>query len=326
MSDNTGNYVSLAQMLLQLGNTDLATKSKIALSSKAQDSGSIYQFTFTGSTAPEVGDFLAIGETHMTIVDVTGSTLKATDGTDFPEGLVSLVKTSLTEDEILAYVLDAMAFIDRHTRQWFNKRTFDSSNPVKIEGNNSQILFLPVPIISIDEIRKNGSTMALDQSFYRAAMSRTIPDDRRNPTIKLIADSDDVLFISAGLWMRGTITEIEGSFGFLEPDGSTPRPIVRATTKLALIYATKSLGEAAEQASTSNGLGPLKREKTDFHEIEYHNPNVGGGKSVSVGTGLSGDDEVDDIIAAYKGPIIVEGSYPDIGLEAPWLPSVTGGS
>ena len=43
-----------------------------------------------------------------------------------------------------------------------------------------------------------------------------------------------------------------------------------------------------------------------------------------MGTGLSGDDYVDDVIAAYKGPVIVDGSYPDFGHEAPVLGSVTG--
>src|SRR5690606_30527944 len=113
------------------------------------------------------------------------------NGTDIPDGVIRRVRTDLMVEEIEANIAEAMSFIDRHTRQWFNKRTFDGSNPVKIEGNNGRTIFLGVPVIAVDKLCLNREDNVLDASDYRVFNSRAMPDDRRNPMIKLIEDVDD---------------------------------------------------------------------------------------------------------------------------------------
>jgi hypothetical protein len=321
MPDNTGPYVSTAKFLIELGNADKATVSKLVLSNKT---ATTFDFTTSAATPPAIGDFLIQGTYHAIITNVTPTQITVDDTTNFSEGSAKFANTEFDETELDNLILDAMDFIDRHTRQFFNKRDFTEAlgNAIKFEGNNSRVIFFPVPIISITSIRKNNEDALLDLEDVKIFDSRALPDDRRNPMIKLIRDDHDIFVVNTGRFLRGTITTIDGSFGFLEPDGSTPRLIQRATLKLAVIYAARSIGESASQAANASGKGAIKREKTDLHEIEYYDPNNTNSNATSVGTGLSGDDEIDDIIAAFRGPPIVSGTYPDFGIESPILDSV----
>lgn len=325
--DNTGPYVSVAKLLSELVNAGKATSKSLVLSAKTPTTLPEHTFTFApASPAPVVGDFIVQGNNYTTISNVSGTTVTVIDGTNIVNGKAKAVTYSGEESDLQEFILMAMAFIDRHTRQWFNARTFDSTKPLKLEGNNSHVMFFPVPILTLTAARKQAGGENLNPIEIQVFNSRTVPDDRKNPMIKLRQEDDDVLFVSSGKWMRGVRAEFEGTFGYLEEDGSTPKLIQRATLKLALMYAVKTLGESANQSATSGEVGPIKREKTDLHEIEYYDARTssGGAKGgLNEGTGLSGDDEVDDIIAAYKGPMIIGGTLPDIGVEAPVIWSWT---
>ena len=319
--DNTGYYTSIAELLVEMANAGSAEKAKIVLSNKVNISGTTFEFDYAGDD-PQVGDFLTQGSYHATISQVSGGKIQASDATNITTGGARWVRTDFLESELAKFIEDAMDFIDRHTRQWFNSRTFDDSNPVLLEGNNSRTLFLPVPILEITSLKKTPESEELPSDAYRVFDGRSFPDDRRNPMIKLIRDDDDVLFVTHGMFMRGQRTRITGRFGFLEEDGSTPSMVQKATLKMATKNAIQTIGEQAAESVSSGDKGPIKREKTDFHEIEYYDANAGSGQDS--GTGLSGDDFIDDVIASYKGPIIVSGTFPDIGREAPHLTSVYG--
>lgn len=320
MAYNTGLYAPISKLLLELSNAGKATAKMIVLSNKVLISGTVYEYDFTAAVAPVVGDFLTQGNYYSMITQVAAGKLRVLDGTNINAGKGRAITYDGEESELTAYMQQAMSFIDRHTRQWFNARTFDDSRPVLLEGNNTECLFLQVPILEITSIRKQEGAEVLSPDSYQVFNGRSFPDDRRNPMIKLRKGDDDVLFISSGKFMRGVRLALTGVFGFLEEDGSTPPMVARATLKLALIYALKSLGEAAQSAADGD-LGPIKREKTDLHEIEYFDARATTGKGTNEGTGLSGDDEIDDVIAAYKGPMIIGGTFPDIGIEAPVIAS-----
>lgn len=323
MPYNTGLYASTGKLLVELVNAGNLEAKSLVVTGKVLVAGTEYQFTFAPSTpVPAVGDFLVQGNFAALITDVTGATLKADDAAGIANGKAKAVIYDGNLSDLEVFIRQAMAFIDRHTRQWFNARTFDNTKPVLMEGNNSEVLFLPVPILEITTLQKQKDSEILAATDYQVFNGRSFPDDRRNPMIKLRRDADDVMFVGSGKFMRGVRAVITGIFGYLEEDGTTPLMIQRATLKLALMYQLKTLGEAAQAAANSAEIGPIKREKTDMHEIEYFDARATGGKDASgSGTGLSGDDEVDDIIAAFKGPIIIGGTFPDIGIEAPELSS-----
>lgn len=328
MPYNTGLYTTPAKVLTELVNAGKLESKSVVLSAKALVSGTKYSFTFSPATpAPAVGDFLVQGAFAALITSVTGSTLEADDASGILNAKAKAIIYDGNLSDIETYIKDAMAFIDRHTRQWFNARTFDDSNPIYWEGNNTETLFLPVPILEITTLKKEPDGQVVAATDYQVFNGRSFPDDRRNPMIKLRKFGDDVMFISGGTFMRGVRSVITGIFGFLEADGTTPVLIQRATAKLALMYYMRSLGEAAADAASSSNTGPIKREKTDLHEIEYFDARATGGKDGgNSGSGLSGDDEVDDVIAAYRAPMAIGGTFPDIGIEAPQLMSFdTGG-
>lgn len=206
-----------------------------------------------------------------------------------------------SDPEVTAAIALAMQTIDRGTGQWFNSRALT----IAFEGKNSNVLMLGVPILEIDEIKLNGESVPTPLVNFVIFNSRTYPDDRRNPRIKIMRKERNIYTDTIHKsFHRGAITQIIGKFGFLEQDGSTPLLIQRATLKLAIKYATTDLVNDVAQA----GTGPMKRERTDLHEVEYFEPSA---DAVQVGSGFTGDDEVDKIISMYRAPVGIGGSILD---------------
>ena len=309
--DNTGPYVTRGQLVIELVNAGKVTPSAITLSAKAPTVAPAASYTFAPTTpAAAVGDWVMQGALASKIIALPGAgQIELQDGTGIENGAAQLLKGVPADSALDSYILQAMAFIDRHTRQWFNAR----SGTVKHPGNNTQLLQLNVPIISISQILLNGNQPPLDLNSANIFNGRFTPDDRRNPRIILRRANVDIYALEPRFFLKDRISEITGVFGYLEPDGSTPLLIQRATLKLAIIRMLKSAGASAAESATSGDRGPVQSEKTDIHEISYYDPRSGSGGGLNEGTGLSGDDEVDDIIASYRSPMIMGGSWPDTG-------------
>lgn len=198
------------------------------------------------------------------------------------------------------------SFIDRRTRQWFNRRDLT----VRVEGRNSNLLQLGVPIIQVTSLRANHHLPTspgeiLDLNRVEVFTARTYPDYRRNPMIKIIANRGSIYGSYGRSFRRGMFTDIVGSFGFLEPDGSTPPEIKRALVKLVIIAINNPIANA-----NGNATGPVASETTDIHSISYFKP-VDEELESRVGT-ASGDKEVDEILKAYRAPIAIGGSILDM--------------
>jgi len=308
MADNIGNYVTRGQLIIELANAGKASRNNIALSSGTPTTAPAKKFTFAPATpTPAIGDWVVQGVFSAQIISLpTVTEIEIDDGTDFVDGIAILVQgLTFTGAEIDAFILSAMAFIDRHTRQWFNARTFTA----KFVGNNTHLWQAPVAIISVAEVRLNGETPAIPVADYIVFNGRIMPDDRRNPKIHLINRDPGVFRMTSRSFRDDRQTEVDGVWGFLEDDGTTPEMIQRATLKLAVLRCLNTPGGSASSSASSSGKGPIKREETDLHEVEYYDPRSGGSSSDKHdGTGLSGDDEIDDIIAAFKSPIIIGGA------------------
>lgn len=196
--------------------------------------------------------------------------------------------------------------LERTTRQWF--LPFETS--FYLDGTDSDALHLPVAIISISEVRLNDDPNALDPGSYRVYNGRRLPDDRKNPRIKLTDPIRRDIFTGthAGRpkFRSGRQNQyIAGVFGYVEPDGSTPEPIKRALLKLvikdvSLPLVSDPTGMIAPPPLTT---GLVSEEWTDGHKIKYQ---LSGGPSKARAPGLSGlidDPEVQMIIKLYKSPI-----------------------
>lgn len=208
----------------------------------------------------------------------------------------------LTDPQIEAKIDHWMAFIDRQTGQWFNSRTLT----MRVEGPNSNVLFFPVPNLTMTSIKLNSEANTADLTFFEIFNGRSLPDNRRNPMIKIVRRTGDIFSGSATLgriFQRGFFTELAGTWGYLEEDGSTPLEIQRAT--LLLVF--QDIQNPIVDAASSSSSGAVKREETDLHEIEFFQPS----ESSSSG-GESGNTDVDTILAKYKAPFGIGGSFLDV--------------
>jgi hypothetical protein len=204
---------------------------------------------------------------YVSVSDVRNEGL--TDTTKYPDPRVEQLITIWS------------AYVDRACRQWFEARTLDA----RLDGNDSDTLFLPVPVIELT-------------SRYFVYNGRSLPDDRQNPRVKLLSQDYRDIFRSrvyGQKFVRGKQNQrLVGSFGFVEQDGSTPELIKRAVIKLVI-------SNAPTVAEKQGESGPVAFEMTDGHSIQYVTAEKLGFKSS--GFAVTKDAEVDQILSMYRAPI-----------------------
>jgi hypothetical protein len=197
--------------------------------------------------------------------------------------------------------------VDAITGQFFLPRQI----ALEVDGRGTSLLQLPLPIVSVSALYVNDDFVnAIDAESYVVYDGRGGEDgrdDRRNPRIKLVSEEQSI-FAGVGPVGRTGATfaigeknqRVEGTFGFVEPDGCTPGPIRLAMKRLVVRAYLNPIG-----ASGSNPpAGPAIEEETDRHRKRWADPYVGAKAWSSTGTG---DAEVDMILARYKRPMIVGG-------------------
>ena len=233
------------------------------------------------------------GETYITVGDVRDAGL-----TDPP----------FSNEDIYAAIILWQQALERACRQWFYPRTLD----LYVDGENSDMMHFGVPIIEITSLKINSSEDDLDTALYKVYNSRTYPDDRKNPRIKLVHSTqlNDIYFAFSSYgelkFRKGYQNQrIQGSFGYTEPDGSPPALISRALLKLVIEKLTRPVyvapGEAPPAPSPMTIAGVVIEEKTDGHSIRYGTASTSDRKSGL--SGLTSDPEILDIIALYRAPI-----------------------
>lgn len=209
------------------------------------------------------------------------------------------------DDKVLSYIKTWQVVLERACRQWFNERSLT----LELDGNESDLLLLGIPIIEIEYIRINGQTTNLDSSYYKVYNNKGgYPDDRRNPKIKLVNSVSRNIFAFRNASSTKLIFEkgqknqiIKGTFGFVESNGATPDPIKRALTKLVIEKLTAPI-YSPTGVTAPPIVGAVIEEWTDGHKIKY---GVAGGETTKKTYGLSGitsDPEILDIIKMYRAP------------------------
>lgn len=305
--DNSGLYISIARLLGTLVKRSFVDGYHIFLERQEDNTFSLPE------SLPVVGDWLVQSNEAHQVSRVNGDSFSVEGESNFVNGMARLVKTEFSESELTEVITEAMSFIDNHTGQWFNKREFTDESPLTIEGNNSDLMQLRVPIIEIKKIFINDHGHPLPRSYFKAFNSRLLPDDRRNPRIKLI--SDQGFSLGGGLFLRGQFSRIIGSLGFLEPDGSTPSEIRTITEEFVLMkLRVDTLGLASE-----GSRGSVKREETDMHEIEYYKPSdslLSSSSKISIPV-VTGNLTIDRVLISYKAATTFGGSFNDNFREAP---------
>jgi hypothetical protein len=202
--------------------------------------------------------------------------------------------------------------VDAFTGQFFLPRQFD----LDLDGSGTSLLQVPFPIISVANLYVNDefetARVVEDYVAYTGRGGDDGRDDRRNPRIKLVTEEQSIFAGTGPVGRTGAIFEIgeknqriEGTFGFVEPDGCTPLLIKRAMKKLVIPAYNNPLGTSGAGGSAGGApAGPVIEEETDRHRKRWADPYVGSKMWPVSGTG---DAEVDMILSKYKRPLIVKG-------------------
>lgn len=213
-----------------------------------------------------------------------------------------------SDSEVLASILLWQEFFDRACRQWFLPRELT----IQFDGNNSDVVHLGVPVVSVEYLRINGSSNDLDASLYEVyGNAASYPMHRRNPRIKL-KHSTQVTDIHVAPYSYGELKfwkgyknqVVKGIFGYVEPDLSAPLLIQRGLLKLVCEKLTRPIvpGDDAPEPSSTTFAGVVVEEKTDGHSIKY-----GGGVTYNARrpglSGITSDPEILDIIKLHRAPL-----------------------
>ena len=232
---------------------------------------------------------------YITVADVRAAGM--TDTTTYPD------------DDVQAAIDLWGEAIDKVTRQWFDSRAL----VMKLDGTNSDTLHFGVPIISINYVKLNGDDSELDTSYYEVYNSRSYPDDRKNPRIKLKREQGVTSIFTSPIGDGSLIfrkgrrnQEVSGNFGFTEADGSTPKLIKRALLKLVL----EKLQSPAYTAPGSLAVTPppilagvVQEEWTDGHKVKYAGTFEYGKQRAPGFLGLTQDPEIISILKWHRAPL-----------------------
>jgi len=216
-----------------------------------------------------------------------------------------LFDTDYSDEKVLSYIETWQAFLERACRQWFVPKNLI----LEIDGNDSDTLFFGVPIISVDYLMINSMSDELNTLLYKVYSGRNpMQDDRRNPKICLTRSEEWVDIYTAPLiygepkFRKGRRNQVvKGIFGFTEEDGSTPKLIKRALTKLVIEKLTVPLYSSGSSVPPPPIISSVIEEETDGHRIKYD--SVVPFKDRKLGlSGMTSDPEVLDIVKLYKAP------------------------
>jgi hypothetical protein len=240
-------------------------------------------------------------DTYVTVEEIRAAGL--TDETAFPDATI-LSSISLWQ-----------SMVDRICRQWFTPKTMI----IKFDGNNTPVMPFGVPIISVEYLKINGSTTALDVNKY-AVYTGGYPDNRRNPRIKLINTSGRDIFSDtfdgAMIFRKGVQNqEVKCTLGYVEDDMTTPLPIKRAMTKLVIEKLTKPIYLSADTTlpdSPPPVVGAILEEETDGHRIKYAQAGAAVASRSPYLSGITNDQEIIEILKMYRAPIGIATPTTDI--------------
>jgi hypothetical protein len=209
---------------------------------------------------------------------------------------VTVAKAS--DEKVFELIQVWQDYIEKVTRNWFVSK----SMTLYLDGNGTTLLQLPVPIISVTELVIDDTT--IETADYKVYNGRGVieRDDRKNPRVKIV--TGDVSIFNGTGQNRSSITlfyvgekniKLTGSFGYVEADGTVPKPIQYALKKLVVRRCDPMVG------SVHSPAGPVIEEETDRHRRKFSDP-IMGSKTYS----MTGDLEVDHILAMYKAPLMMK--------------------
>lgn len=217
--------------------------------------------------------------------------LRGLAGNPFPAG-------TYPDDELLAALDTAAREFERATGRVFVLR----EGTLQLRGEGGSVLYLADPIVSVDEVRIRDTVVDLSLLDVNRG---TQPDGdgvdpRDNPWIAWVEDAEGVSYLAGiggrvlGAWPReeeGPVIEIDGFFGYVEADRTTPT-LVRGAI-LALLQ------RGLVPINDFEGRGDLMRGAV-IQEMTRGRGYMLAQSRLSAGVFL--DREIDRVVATYRRP------------------------
>jgi hypothetical protein len=225
------------------------------------------------------------------------------------EGLPTEANGGPNDTLVARWLLEAQAIVHDVTRNRFEP----VSGTFVFDGTNTHLLHMPLPIISVTSLTVNGNEAALDTSLYRVYNGQDLPqDDRRNPKIELrtprfLTITSALPLFSTRVFRRGYDQTVVGTWGYTESDGSVPILIRRATVAIVMTMSDQLYTKFA--GGRGHGIGPVTREKTDGHELQFGTLIRDVGKYVL-------PTDIENLLLSFKAPITIQAPtvrFDDIG-------------
>jgi len=216
-----------------------------------------------------------------------------------------------TDAQIQSAICLWQSFIERATRQWFRPIQLT----LLLDGTDSDALHFGVPIISVDEIRINNLTTALETDRYKVYNDQSgLGTGRQNPRIKLVDSFEASRDIYTApdkygrtIFRKGRQNQfVKGIFGFVEDDGVSAPPLIKhALSKLVVEKIANPVvpGTEPEDLPPPVITGPIHEEWTDGHRLKFRQS---GSTLLPRNPGLAGitdDQEILNILRLYRAPI-----------------------
>jgi hypothetical protein len=204
-----------------------------------------------------------------------------------------------TAARINARIAKWEALVDRITR---NKFSVLEPGELIFDGNNSRILHFNLPLIEVTSVTVNEETTALTADEYRAYTGISAPQDHRhNPKIELRPVNRDSIYRKPRtIFVKGLDQKITAKWGFVDADPDnpgqyvTPQAVKDSVIQLVLLDLDGYFYQ--QQVGGAVPISPLKREKTDDHEVEYM-------ETISSKTVISAiPRDIYDVLMLYRGP------------------------
>lgn len=221
---------------------------------------------------------------------------------------------SASNDVINRRITKWEAIIEKLTGQVFR---IISPGELEFDGNNSRYLHFNLPLVEVTQLRINGEDTAAAADEFRAYTGRSVPqDDRQNPKIELTPIRRNIYRAFPGIFVKGREQYITATWGYVEPDDSTPQPIIDVVTELVVL----DIDSYFEKAGVAQPATSVRRERTDGHEIEYQQME----DAKAVWTMLPA--HITEILSLYRSPLKIAAPEPirwyyDTGIDylEPWI-------
>jgi hypothetical protein len=148
--------------------------------------------------------------------------------------------TAAPDARVLAAIETWSGFIEQQCRQPFSPKV----RTITLDGNNSDTMFLPWPILALRSVYLNGDFVnALGAENYRAYMGVDFPDDRKNPKLQLVSQVEGgwrqayYLGRNRRPFARGKQNQrLVGVFGYCDP--SDPIDVAGVTAASPMVVTT----------------------------------------------------------------------------------------